>query len=223
MISRHNCSDSIRIAWLHGLETVERLIQEVDLDGRTILTILDLALDFLLASADLIRLGSGVLHLGEFALKALETCRLPFLELLGDQDALVAGSLLEIREILGALLVVDVRHEVCGEVDDFLEFLGGHVQQVSESRRDALEEPDVGDRGSEFDVPHALTTDLGPRDFDATALTDHTAETHTLVLPAVALPVPRGTEDALVEQSILLRFECPVVDRFGLLDLAEGP
>src|SRR4029078_2831637 len=40
---------------------------------------------------------------------------------------------------------------------------------------------------------------------------------------AVALPVLRGTEDALVEQTVLLGLEGPVVDLLWLRDLALRP
>src|SRR5690606_8805677 len=74
-----------------------------------------------------------------------------------------------------------------------------------------------------LDVAHALTTDLGPGDLDATALADDPLEAHALVLAAVALPVPGGTEDLLAEQPILLGLERAVVDGLRLLDLAVGP
>src|SRR4029078_12011008 len=44
-----------------------------------------------------------------------------------------------------------------------------------------------------------------------------------LVLAAVALPVLRGTEDALVEEAVLLRLERAVVDRCRLRLLALRP
>jgi hypothetical protein len=72
-------------------------------------------------------------------------------------------------------------------------------------------------------VTHALTTHLGPGDLDTAALADDPLVADPLVLAAVALPVPLGTEDALVEQTFLLRTESAVVDRLGLLDLAVRP
>ena len=61
------------------------------------------------------------------------------------------------------------------------------------------------------------------RDLHAAALADDALESDPLVLAAVALPVPRGTEDALAEQAVLLRLQRPVVDRLRLLDLTVGP
>src|SRR5205085_4353208 len=109
------------------------------------------------------------------------------------------------------------------EVDDPLQVLGRDVQQVAQAGRDALEVPDVGDRGGQLDVAHALPADLGPGDLHAAPLADDALEPDPLVLPAVALPVPGGTEDALAEQAVLLGLQRPVVDGLRLLDLTVRP
>ena len=118
---------------------------------------------------------------------------------------------------------VDARDQVRREVDDLLEVLGREVEQVAQPRRDALEVPDVGDRSGQLDVAHPLTAHLGAGHLDAAALADDALEAHPLVLAAVALPVPGGTEDLLAEQTVLLRLEGPVVDGLGLLHLAVAP
>src|SRR5699024_7716244 len=120
-------------------------------------------------------------------------------------------------------LFVDRGDDVGGEVDDLLEILRRQVQQVAQPARHTLEVPDVGHRSGELDVAHPLTPDLGPGDLDTAALTDDALEAHPLVLAAVALPVPGGTEDLLAEQAVLLRLERAVVCRVRLLDLAVGP
>ena len=135
----------------------------------------------------------------------------------------MASSFFEVREILRTLLVVNERDEVRGEVDNLLEVLWGHVEEVSEAARHTLEEPDVGHGSSELDVAHPLAADLGTRHFNAAPLADNSAETHSLVLPAVALPVSRWTEDALVEEAILFRLERSIVDCFWLFYLAKRP
>ena len=56
----------------------------------------------------------------------------------------------------------------------------------------------------ELDVAHALTTHLGARDLNATALTDDALEANTLVLAAGALPVLGGTKNLLAEEAVLL-------------------
>src|SRR6187200_918833 len=120
-------------------------------------------------------------------------------------------------------LVVDGGDHVRGEVDDLLQVLRRDVEQVAKARRDALEVPDVGHRGGELDVAHPLTPNLGSGHFDAAALTDDALEADPLVLAAVALPVPGGTEDLLAEQTVTLRLERAVVDRLRLLDLTVRP
>ena len=81
----------------------------------------------------------------------------------------------------------------------------------------------MGNRSGKFDVPHALTANFGARHLDATTLTNDALEAHPLVLPAVALPVPRRPEDLLAEQAVLFRLQRPVVDGLRLLDLAVRP
>src|SRR6185312_9104941 len=110
-----------------------------------------------------------------------------------------------------------------GEVEDLLQLFRRHVDQVADPARDALEEPDVGDRRSEVDVPHPLAADLGAGHLDAAALADDALVADALVLAAVALPVLGRTEDALAEEAVFLRLQRAVVDRLGLGDLAPTP
>ena len=130
---------------------------------------------------------------------------------------------LQRRELVVAHLVVDVGDDVGREVDDLLEILRGQVEQVAQARRDALEVPDVGHGSGELDVAHALTAHLGTGHLDAAALADDALEAHALVLAAVALPVPGGTEDLLAEEAVTLGLERAVVDGLRLLDLAVAP
>ncbi|SLD06273.1 Uncharacterised protein [Mycobacteroides abscessus subsp. massiliense] len=118
---------------------------------------------------------------------------------------------------------VDRGDDVGGEVDDLFEILRRQVEQVAEARRNALEVPDVRDRGGQFDVAHPLTAHLGTGHLNAAALTDDALEAHALVLAAVALPVASRSEDLLAEQAVLLGLERAVVDGLRLLDFAEGP
>ena len=50
---------------------------------------------------------------------------------------------LELVDVLGPGVVVDPGHDRGGEVQDLLELLRGHVEQVTDPARTALEEPDV--------------------------------------------------------------------------------
>ena len=72
----------------------------------------------------------------------------------------------------------------------------------------------------EFDVPHALATDLAQGDFDAATIADDAAITDALVLTAMAFPVLDRTKNALAEQAVLLGLERAVVDGLGLRDFA---
>ncbi len=86
-----------------------------------------------------------------------------------------------------------------------------------------LEEPDVHDRGGQFDVPHALAADAAMGDLDAAAVADHALVLHAAILAAGALPVLFRAEDALAEQAVLFGAIGAIVDGFRLFDFAEGP
>ena len=113
--------------------------------------------------------------------------------------------------------------DVVLEVEDALEILQRHVEQQADAGRQRLQEPDVRDRRGQLDVAHALAAHLGQRHFDAALFADEALVLHPLVLAAQALVVLDRTEDARAEQTVALRLERAVVDRLGLLDLAERP
>src|SRR5262249_39358120 len=145
---------------------------------------------------------------------------LPF-ALVGVDDFL--HFFLEFPEVFVTGLDVDPGDHRRGEVEDLLELLRRHVDQVADPARDALEEPDVGDGRGEVDVSHPLTADLRARHLDAAALADDALVADPLVLAAVALPVLGRTEDALAEEPVFLGLQRPVVDRLRLRDLAPAP
>src|SRR5437763_16738316 len=72
-------------------------------------------------------------------------------------------------------------------------------------------------------MAHALTADLRDGDLDAALHADDSLVFHALVLATQALIVLDRTKDARAEQPITLGLERAVVDRLGLLDLAERP
>jgi hypothetical protein len=61
-------------------------------------------------------------------------------------------------------------------------------------------------------VCHALTTNLGLRDFDSAFLANHTTVLQALVLAAQTLIVLDGTEDLRAKQAVSFRFERAVID-----------
>ena len=191
---------------------------------------LDLLLDGALARLDLGVTGALALERLQLLLERLEAAVDVEVALLLDVGDLLGHLVLEAREILVPLLLVDPGDQVGREVDDLLELLGlellaglGAHEQVGQPRPRPAQVPDVHDGRGQLDVAHAVATHLRPRDLDAAALADDALEAHPLVLAAVALPVLGRPEDLLAEEAVLLGAQRPVVDRLGLLDLAVGP
>src|SRR5262249_2012212 len=120
-------------------------------------------------------------------------------------------------------VLVDARDDVQGEVEDALQVARADVEQDAEAAWRALEVPDMADRAGQLDMAHALAADLRAGDLDAALVADDALVPNPLVLPAIALPVLGGTEDALVEETVLLRLERAVVDGLGLRDLTLRP
>ncbi len=114
-------------------------------------------------------------------------------------------------------------HDVAVEIQHLLHVLESQVEQVADLAREALEEPDMRDRGSQFDVRHALAAHLGLDHLHTAFLADDAAVLHALVFAAVAFVILGGPEDLGAEQAVALRFERSVVDGFRLFDLAIGP
>src|SRR6202012_3078835 len=184
---------------LDAPERVHDLVEPVDLALGAVADLAHLALAALAHLAADVALGALGLELGQVGLELLGPGVDVGVALLLQHALLGADLGLEAGQIAVALFGVDAGDQVGREVDDLLEVLGGQVEQVTQPRRHALEVPDVRDRGGQLHVAHALTTDLGPGDLDATALADDALEAHPLVLAAVALPVPGRTEDLLAE------------------------
>ena len=109
------------------------------------------------------------------------------------------------------------------EIEHTLDLAQRHVEHQADARGERLEEPDVGHRRGEVDVPHALAAHLGLGHLYAALLADHATVLQALVLAAQALEVLHGPEDLGAEQAIPLGLEGAVVDGLGLLDLAERP
>ncbi|MPM12273.1 hypothetical protein SDC9_58625 [bioreactor metagenome] len=211
---------AFQILDLQALEPVPDGVQPVDLALAAIAQQLDLLLGL---GPDLaVHVGRGALGL-ELLKVLLELAHLLLdggVALLLAVRLLLVDLRLEGREVAVARLLVDPGDHVRGEVDDLLQVLRRDVEEVAEPARHTLEVPDVRHRGGELDVAHPLTTDVGAGDLDATALTHDALEPDTLVLAAVALPVPGGAEDLLAEQAVPLRLQGAVVDGLRLLHLA---
>ena len=81
----------------------------------------------------------------------------------------------------------------------------------------------MGDGSGQFEVGHALAADAALSHLDTAFVADDAAETDTLVLAAVTLPVFGGAENALAEKAVFFRFLGPVVDGFRFQNFAVGP
>ena len=81
----------------------------------------------------------------------------------------------------------------------------------------------MGNRCRQCDVSHTLTTNGGLGHLNTAAVTDDALIADLLILAAVALPVLDRSENALTEESVLLRLQRSVVDGLRLLHFAVGP
>ena len=215
------------LAGVEVAELVPRAGDQIELDLVPLTQRLDVAVG---VTAQL--LGVAAFGLGRLGLRLelLEPTVDRQLQLLLDRVALLEVLGLQRRQVLVALVLVDPRHQVGGEVDHLLQLLGLELflgldagQQVGQPRPGAAQVPDVHHRRRQLDVPHPLAAHLGAGDLDAAALADDPLEAHPLVLAAVALPVPRRAEDLLAEQAVLLRTQRAVVDRLRLLHFTVRP
>src|SRR5206468_8646514 len=111
----------------------------------------------------------------------------------------------------------------CFEIKHALDIAQRHVEHHPHPRWQALEEPDVRDRRSQFDMAHSLAADLGERHFDAALFADDAAVLQALVLAAQALVVLHRAENLRAEETVTLRLESAVVDRLRLLHFAVRP
>src|SRR6185312_15260397 len=97
------------------------------------------------------------------------------------------------------------------------------IEEVSDARRQSLKEPNVRARAGELDMAQTFAANAREGDFDAALIADHAAMLHALVLTAQTLPIRNGPENTGAEQPVAFRLEGPVVDGFGLGDLAVRP
>ena len=215
---------AFQVARLQALEAVEHGVQTLDL---IVVTLADGGHVALGAVAQLGACGAPALafglKLGEILLDLAGAVLDLVVTALGHVADLGIELVLQVGQVVVALLLIHARDHVGREVDDLLQVLRSDVQQVAETARHALEEPDVGDGGGQLDVAHALAAHAGLGDLHAAPFADDALEAHALVLAAGALPVAGGSEDLLAEQTVLLGLQGTVVNGFRLLDLAVAP
>ena len=113
--------------------------------------------------------------------------------------------------------------DIAFEVEHALDFLKRHVEKGRNPGRKRFQEPDMRNRRSKVDVPHALAANLCEGDFNAALLTDNAAIFDALIFTAQTLIVLDRAKDAGTEQAFTLWLEGPVIDGFRLLDFAGRP
>src|SRR5262249_23392552 len=121
------------------------------------------------------------------------------------------------------LYITRVDDDVGLEVEDFLEFTQGNIEEMPNARRQPFEEPDVRTRAGEINMSEALTADLSLGDFDTALVANHAAVLHAFVFSAEAFPISDGPKNPGTEQSVTLRLEGAVIDRFRLGHFAVRP
>src|SRR5690606_14736459 len=188
------------------------LVEAVDLALRAVAQLLHLPLGAVLDLALGVGLGTLGLERGEVLLELAGPLLDRGVATVLQALALQVDLRLERGQVAVAGVLVDGGDHVGGEVDDLLQVLRRQVEQIAQPAGHTLEVPDVRDRRGQLDVAHPLAADLGAGDLDAAPLADDALEAHALVLAAVALPVPGGTEDLLAEEAVTLGLERAVVD-----------
>jgi len=81
----------------------------------------------------------------------------------------------------------------------------------------------MGHRTGQVNMTKTLTAHLTRDDLDTTLFTDDATVLHALVFAAIALIILGRAKNLGTEKTITFRLESPIVDRFGLLNLAERP
>ena len=113
-------------------------------------------------------------------------------------------------------------HE-CFKVQYAFDITQRHVQYHTQAGRQGFQEPDVGNRRSQFDMAHAFAAHFGQGNFYATFFTGYAFKFQAFVLTAQTFIVFDRTKDFGAEQTVALRFERTVVDGFRFFNFAIRP
>ncbi len=112
-------------------------------------------------------------------------------------------------------------HDIILKIENALKILERHVQQLTDTAWQRLQEPDVSNRSSQLDMPHAFTANTGQSDFNTTFFTNDAFIFHALIFAAQALIVLDRAKNTRTEQTITLRLERTIIDGFRLLDFTK--
>ena len=142
-----------------------------------------------------------------------------------------------VTELFGLGQIVVFRHQLTAlerrhprlndhegfEVQHTLDVTQRHVEDHPQTRREGLQEPDMGGRAGQLNVAHALPANLGQGDFNAAFFADDAAMLEALVLTAQTFVVFDRPKDLGAEQAIAFGLEGAVIDRLRLLDFTIRP
>ena len=141
--------------------------------------------------------------------------------LLTQQVTLTHHTILDAEVILSLLRSERTRieHHVTLIVDNAVELLGRHTQEVTNLVRQRAEIPDMRDRHYQRDMAATLASYLLLSHLHTTSVADDATIANALILTAMALIVLRRTKDALAKQTITLRLIRTIIDRLRFEDL----
>src|SRR5699024_1782686 len=103
------------------------------------------------------------------------------------------------------------------------EILERNIEDISDTARQRLEEPDMRHRRGELDMCEPLTTHLGRDHFHTAFFARGATVFHAFIFTAEAFIVLYGAKDLGAEQPITFRTVRSVVNGFGLFHLTVAP
>ena len=101
--------------------------------------------------------------------------------------------------------VARVQHNVVSKVQHLFQITGGYIQNQAHTAGDALKIPNMGNRCSQLNMAHALTTNLAAGNLNAAFIADNTLITNAFIFAAMAFPVLSRAKDSFAEQAITFR------------------
>src|SRR3954464_12275527 len=104
-----------------------------------------------------------------------------------------------------------------------LKIAGSHIKDQADTRRHALEEPDMTNRNSQLNVAHALPADSREGHFDTATIANNSTMFDSFILAAGTFPIFYRSENALTKKSAFFGFERPIINCFGIFDFPFGP
>ena len=116
-----------------------------------------------------------------------------------------------------------IGYHKCFKVQYAFDIAQSHVQYHTQAGRQGFQEPNVGNRCSQFNVAHAFAAHFGQGHFYATFFTGYAFKFQAFVFTAQTFIVFDRAKDFGAEQTVALRFERTVVDGFRFFNFAIRP